>query len=114
MAEPNTATAAALSTAVGLAGLAPGIDGNALIGAFAGAALVVVTSRDVGVAMRLAYMLISLVMGYIAAPEIINQTPIHSTGVAAFLSAALVITVTLQLIERLKAADLLAFFRRGG
>lgn len=114
MAEPNTTTAAALSTVIGLAGLAPGIDGNALIGAFTGAALVVVTSKDLGMFKRIAYMLISLVMGYIAAPELVSLTPIRSTGVAGFLSAALVITVTLQLIERLKNADLLAFFKRGG
>jgi hypothetical protein len=33
MAEPNLTTAAMLSAAIGVAGLAPGIDGNALIGA---------------------------------------------------------------------------------
>ncbi len=114
MAEPNTTTAGALSAAIGLAGLAPGINGDALIGAFTGAALVVVTSKDIGVLKRIAYMLISLVMGYMAAPEVVSQTPIHSMGVAGFLSAALVITLTVQLIERLKTADLLAFFRRGG
>ncbi|MBN3794391.1 MULTISPECIES: putative holin [Burkholderia] len=113
MAEPNTTTAAALSAAIGVAGLAPGIDGNALIGAFTGAALVVVTSKEIGVFTRIAYMLISLVMGYIAAPEIVNVTPIHSTGVAGFFAAALVITVTLQLIDRLKSADLLAFLKKG-
>jgi hypothetical protein len=113
MAEPNTTTAAALSAAIGIAGLAPGIDGNALIGAFTGAALVVVTSKEIGVLTRIAYMLISLVMGYIAAPEIVNATPIHSTGVAGFFAAALVITVTLQLIERLKSVDLLAFLKKG-
>lgn len=113
MAEPNTTTAAALSAAIGLAGLAPGIDGNALIGAFTGAALVVVTSKDIGVAKRIAYMLISLVMGYLAASEIVNATPIRSTGVAAFFAAALVITVTLQLIERVKAVDLFGFLKKG-
>ncbi|KVR77322.1 putative holin [Burkholderia ubonensis] len=113
MAEPNTTTAAALSAAIGLAGLAPGIDGNALIGAFTGAALVVVTSREIGVLTRVAYMLISLVMGYLAAPEIVNATPIRSTGVAGFFAAALVITVTLQLIERLKSVDLLTFLKKG-
>ncbi|WP_207003871.1 putative holin [Trinickia mobilis] len=113
MAEPNTTTAAALSAAIGLAALAPGIDGNALIGAFTGAALVVVTSRDIGVVRRAAYMLISLVMGYLAAPEIVDATPIHSTGVAAFFAAALVITVTLQLIERIKSIDLLAWLKKG-
>ena len=60
-----------------------------------------------------AYLLISLVMGYLAAPEIVGATPIHSTGVAAFFAAALVIAVTLQLIERVKTLDLLALFRKG-
>jgi hypothetical protein len=113
MAEPNSTTVATLSTAIGLAGLAPGVDGNALIGAFAGASLVVVTSQNIGVFKRVAYLAISLVMGYLAAPEIADATPIRSTGVAGFFAAALVITVTLQLIERLKTFDLLAPFRRG-
>lgn len=113
MAEPNTTTVAALSTAIGIAGLWPGVDGNALIGAFTGAALVVVTTKDIGIFKRVAWMLISLVMGYLAAPEIVNVTPIHSTGVAAFFAAALVITVTLQLIERVKRIDLLAFMKKG-
>ncbi|RQR50469.1 hypothetical protein DIE21_17060 [Burkholderia sp. Bp9140] len=113
MAEPNTSTAAALLAAVGLAGVAPGIDGDALIGAFAGAALVVVTSKDLGIAQRAAYMLISLVMGYLAAPEIINAVPIRSTGVAAFFAAALVITVTLTLIERVKGMDVFDLLRKG-
>ncbi|CAJ7776878.1 Prophage membrane protein [Burkholderia pseudomallei] len=112
MAEPNTSSAAALFAAVGLAGIAPGVDGDALIGAFAGAALVV-TSKDLGLAKRAAYMLISLVMGYLAAPEIVHAVPIRSTGVAAFFAAALVIAVTLTLIERVKGMDLFALFRKG-
>ncbi|MBO7825371.1 putative holin, partial [Burkholderia pseudomallei] len=87
--------------------------GDALIGAFAGAALVVVTSKDLGLAKRAAYMLISLVMGYLAAPEIVHAVPIRSTGVAAFFAAALVIAVTLTLIERVKGMDLFALFRKG-
>lgn len=112
MAEPNTTTVAALSAAIGIAGLWPGIDGNALIGAFAGAALVVVTAKDIGAFKRVAWLLISLVMGYLTAPEIVNVTPIRSTGVAAFFAAALVITVTLQLMERIRRVDLLAFMKR--
>ncbi|MDR5776682.1 MULTISPECIES: putative holin [unclassified Caballeronia] len=113
MAEPNTTTAMALSAVIGLASLAPGIDGNALIGAFAGAALVVVTSKDIGIVQRAAYMIISLIMGYMTAPEIIDSTPVRSSGVAAFFAASLVITVTLQLIERVKSVDLLALLKRG-
>lgn len=110
MAEPNTTTAAPLA-AVSIVSVAPGIDGNALIGAFAGAALVVVTSKDIGVGRRAAYMLISLVMGYLAAPEIVGATPIQSTGVAAFFAAALVIAVTLRLIDRAKSFDPRSLFR---
>jgi hypothetical protein len=113
MAEPNTSSAAALSACIGLASLLPGIDGNALIGAFTGAALVVVTSKDLGLLRRAAYLMISLVMGYLAAPEIVEITSISSTGVAAFFAAALVITVTLQLIERVKAIDLFAIRKKG-
>lgn len=113
MAEPNTTTAAVLMAAVGLAGIAPGIDGDALIGAFSGASLVVVTSQDLGIVRRSAYMLISLVMGYLAAPEIPSFVPIHSTGVSAFFAAALVITVTLTLIERVKSIDFSALLKRG-
>ncbi|MCF7694678.1 MULTISPECIES: putative holin [Mycetohabitans] len=112
MTEPNLTTAAVLSIALGLASVMPGIDGNALIGAFTGAALVVVSSQDIGLLKRVAYLLISLVMGYLAAPEIVHATAIRSTGVAAFFAAALVIVITLQLIERIRSADFLAFLRK--
>ena len=113
MAEPSTTTLAALSAGIGFASLFPGIDGNALIGAFTGAALVVVTSKDLSIAKRFAYLVISLIAGYLAAPDVVSHTPITSTGVAAFFAAALAITVTLQLIERVKSFDLLALFRKG-
>ncbi|MCP1116954.1 putative holin [Robbsia andropogonis] len=113
MPEPNTTTLS-LSTAIGLTALAPCVDGNALIGAFAGAGLVVVTSRELGVLRRITYLLISLAMGYLAAPEVVEHTPVNSTGVAAFFAAALVIALTLQLIDKVKALDLASFFRRGG
>jgi hypothetical protein len=113
MAEPSTTTLAVASAGIGLASLFPGIDGNALIGAFTGAALVVVTSKDLSIAKRFAYLLISLIAGYLAAPEVMHFTPITSTGVAAFFAAALAITVTLQLIERIKSFDLLSLFKKG-
>ncbi|WP_153100862.1 putative holin [Paraburkholderia hayleyella] len=114
MAEPNTTALIISKLTVGMARLAPGVDGNALIGAFAGAALVVVTSKDLGIFTRVVHMLISFVMGYVAAGEIVNQTPIGSTGVAAFFAAALVIAVTLQLLERVKTLDLLSMFKKRG
>jgi hypothetical protein len=53
------------------------------------------------------------VIGYMASPEVIKHSPLTSTGVAAFFAAALAITVTLQLIERIKSFDLLSLIRKG-
>lgn len=111
MAEPSTTTTA-IAAGIGLASLAPGIDGNALIGAFAGAALLVVSSQDLSLGKRFAYLVISFIAGYLAAPDLVRVTPIQSTGVAAFVAAACAIVVTLQLIERLKTLDLLELLRK--
>jgi len=96
----------------GLAEMLPDIDGDALIGSFAGAALVFTTSQNLSVWKRCAYLIISLIAGYQAAPEVIVATPINSPGLAAFLAAALAIAVTLQLIERVKSFDLRSFFKK--
>jgi hypothetical protein len=113
MAEPSITALAVASAGIGFASLFPGVDGNALIGAFTGAALVVVTSKDLSIGKRFAYLVISLIAGYLAASDVVQWTPIKSTGVAAFFAAALAITVTLQLIERVKTFDLLALFKKG-
>ncbi|MGN6655731.1 MAG: putative holin [Rhodanobacter sp.] len=118
MAEPTTAATATLVVAgVSLATLLPGVDGNAVIGAFAGAALMALHARDVSVFSRIAYLFISWIMGYLAAPLVMRQVHLQESGVAAFLAAAIVIAVTVQLIERIKAVDLAQWFswlRRGG
>lgn len=114
MAEPTSTSTLALAAGIGLASLFPGIDGDALIGAFAGAALIVVSSKDLSFGKRFAYLVISQIVGYLGAPEVINLTPIKSTGVAAFFAAALAITLALQLIERIKTFDLTSLFKKGG
>lgn len=113
MAEPTTTSTAIMAAGIGFAALFPGIDGDALIGAFAGAALLVITSKDLGLAQRFAYLVISMIVGYLAAPDVVHLTPIRETGVAAFFAAALAIGITLQLLDRLKTVDLFAFFRKG-
>lgn len=119
MAEPTTAVTASLVVAgVSLATLLPGVDGNAIIGAFAGAALMALHARDVSLFSRVAYLFISWIMGYLAAPLVMRQTHLQESGVAAFLAAAIVIAVTVQIIERIKAVDLTQWItswrRRGG
>lgn len=119
MAEPTTtATIALVATGVSLATLLPGVDGNAIIGAFAGAALMALHARDVSMLARLAYLVISWIMGYLAAPLVMRQLHLQESGVAAFLAAAVVIALTVQIIERIKTIDitswLASLLRRGG
>jgi hypothetical protein len=116
MSEPaitTLATSAALGTPTATTALLPGIDGNALVGAVAGAALFVTSSRDLPLLRRVIYLVISSVVGYLAAPEVLTHFPLHSTAVAAFLAGALVVTLTIPLIERAKTIDLSTLFRKG-
>ncbi|MCP8687762.1 putative holin [Marinobacterium sedimentorum] len=112
MAEPSTtAVTVVATTGIGLASMFPGIDGNALIGAFAGATLFVMSARELSLAVRAIYLLISLIMGYIAAPELISHLPIQETGVAGFLAGLLCITLTSPLVKRLEGVDLITVIR---
>lgn len=116
MSEPaiaTVATATALGTATATTALLPGIDGNALVGAVAGAALFVTSSRDLPLVRRVIYLVISTVVGYLAAPDLLAHLPLQSTAVAAFLAGALVVTLTTQLIERAKSFDFSTVFRKG-
>lgn len=116
MSEPTVttlATAAALGTATATTALLPGIDGNALVGAVAGAALFVTSARDLPLVRRVLYLVISTVVGYLGAPEVLAHLPLHSPAIAAFLAGALVVTLTVQLIERAKALDLSTLLRKG-
>jgi uncharacterized membrane protein HdeD (DUF308 family) len=113
MTEPATAVAAAAAS-VGLAAMLPGVDGNALIGAFAGAALFVVSSKELPIWRRLVYLAVSIALGYLAAPEVIRWLPLKATGLAAFLASALGVTLTLGLIERGRTFDLEAWLRSLG
>lgn len=112
MADPGTtALTTSAAAGIGLASLLPGIDGNALIGAFSGATLFVMSARELPHWVRAMYMLISLIMGYIAAPEIMSHTLINQSGVAGFVGGLLCITVAQPLIRKLQDADILTIAR---
>ena len=114
MAEPSTtAVTVAASTGIGLAAMFPGIDGNALIGAFAGATLFVMSARELSLWVRAVYLLISVTMGYIAAPELVSHLPIKETGVTGFIGGLLCITVAAPLVRRLESIDLISLIRGG-
>jgi hypothetical protein len=115
MTEPasaSLATAAVVTTAAASA-LLPGIDANALVGAIAGGTLFVTSARDLSLVKRALYLVVSAAAGYVAAPGVASQLPGHSTGIAALLASALVVTVVTQLIERARTFDFSTLFNRG-
>lgn len=115
MTEPTSVSSGfVIATGVGIASILPGIDGDALIGAFAGATLFVVSAAKLPLWQRLVYLAISVIVGYQGAPEVISRGWLQSTGVAGFICSACAITLTLGLIERAKSIDLSSFIRRGG
>lgn len=107
MAEPTAATTAGLGyLVIALTALAPGIDGDALIGAFAGAAVFAIHSKDLPIYKRLLYMLISMTIGYMAAGEVMEWTGLQSSALAAFGAAALVVTAALTAIDKIREFDI--------
>ncbi|WP_313253217.1 putative holin [Stenotrophomonas sp.] len=106
MTEPtSTGGMLALATGVGLASLLPGIESDAFIGAFAGATLFVVSAKDLPIWKRLIYLAISVVAGYMGGTEVMRRFDVTSSGLAAFICAAVIVTLTLSLIERSRTED---------
>ncbi|MDR3429677.1 putative holin [Silvimonas sp.] len=114
MSEPVTNTAlAVLLTGASLASVIAGVDGDALLCAAAGATLFTISAKELPGWRRALYLIISLVVGYVGASEMVRLTPIKSTGAAAFLLSLLVVTVSLGLIERARTFDFAGLFKGG-
>lgn len=116
MPEPTSTTGtvvAAASAGIGLAAMFPGVDGNAVLGAFAGGLMFFVHVREHALQRRVAYLVVSWVMGYQAAPEVMQHAGIQQSGVAAFLAATLTVTITIGMLAKARSLDLLALLRRG-
>ena len=114
MTEPTSLAGAGMVVAgISLAAILPGIDANALIGAFAGGTIYVISTPSLKLWQRFAYLIVSAIAGYQATGEVQRLTPIHSTGLSAFLVSAVVISIALAVIEKCKKGDL-SWFRRGG
>ncbi len=116
MAEPfsssSMATSLTLACGVSLASLLPGIDGNALVGAFAGAAVFVLHKSRLRLPIRISYFGLSMVAGYLAAPELTQWLPIHEHGISAFIASAAIITLTHKGLDALNQLDLIEWFKR--
>ena len=114
MADPTSVSSLSMVAAgLGLAAVLPGIDGNALIGAFAGGTLFVVSAPSMPLWQRVLYLGVSVAAGYQATSDLMALVPLKSTGVAAFIASATCVSLTLAVIDRCKRLDF-SWLRRGG
>ena len=108
MADPSTAgIAIATATSVSLASVVFGLNADTAIGAFAGATLFITSTRELTIKTRILYLIISMVMGYFFAGEILQNTFIASPAVAGFIGGLTSISISLLIIKQLQDGDLI-------
>jgi hypothetical protein len=111
MAEPtSTGVLAAGMAGAGLAGILAGINPEAAVGSLCGALVFFSSNQELPIFRRLMFLAISFVMGILFAPmlakaEFFGFGPIDLAGPSAFISSALVITVTLAAIKQRRGAE---------
>ena len=124
MAEPiSTSTTATLAvTSVGaLSIFLPGVDPGAVLGAFAGAAVFVLNSGELGTVKKLGFLVASIVAGLLSAPLsaalIAKALPTNtevSQAVGALVASAVVVKLLLALIRLADNGDRLGAIFKGG
>ncbi len=119
MAEPST-TAALAVTSVGAITLLPGVDAATVLGAFAGAAVFVLNADEMSTPKKLAFLVLSIVAGFLAAPLaaalIAKALPTDaevSHGVGALVASAVLVKILLALIRLAGNSDRLITIIRG-
>jgi len=121
MAEPISAssTAALAVTGIGAITLVPGVDAATVLGAFAGAAVFALNSDELTTGKKIAFLMLSIVMGWLAAPlaasliaRILPADTEVSHGVGALVASAVLVKLLLALIRLADNGDrLVALFR---
>ncbi|WP_413615758.1 phage holin family protein [Halomonas cupida] len=106
MTDPSTtAITKGATLAATLFGMMPGVDPNAVVGAFCGATLFVVSAKELSIFERLTYLIISFLIGYMAGPAMLGDILDH-TAVSAFVASAVTVTAGLRVIESVKTLDI--------
>ncbi|QND84651.1 Putative phage holin [Chromobacterium vaccinii] len=122
MAEPAS-TSATYATVAGASALAmfPGLDAGAVLGAFAGAAVFVMSSNELRTGKKLVFLALAFVAGLLAAPiasallaTVLPERVQVSAGVGALLASATVIKVLIRLINKADSADLFPWTKGEG
>ncbi|AJG19130.1 putative holin [Cupriavidus basilensis] len=123
MAEPiaaSSATAVAV-TAAGAISLLPGVDAGTVLGAFAGAAVFVLNSEDLGPLKKMAFLALSVIAGCMSAPLTaylidwaLPPEAEVSHGVGALVASAVVVKLLLALIRVADNGDKMFALFKGG
>lgn len=100
MAEPSSGAVAAGAGIIGVTAVSswPGIDPNAVVGAFAGAMFFVVFAKELNHFARFGYFIASWVAGYYVANEVVGREWAKTSGLVAFVGAVLCVTVCIGLL----------------
>lgn len=113
--EPTSSAASAgiALGAVAITSILPGVNGDALIGAFAGAVVFALHAKDLTIIKRLVYMVVSILLGYMGAGEVMHWTGIQSSTIAAFTASALIVTAALAGIDKIRQFDITSLWKKG-
>jgi len=112
MAEPSTAVLQTATTGISVGALVLGLDVETIIGAVAGATIFVTQEKELGLPMRLLYLLVSVAFGYFIAPEITAKTIITSNALAGFLGGLFTVSGGQLLLRQLQNTDLKWLIRK--
>lgn len=111
-AAANTTIATTTATAIGILSLLPGIDTSLVLGAFAGAAVFVMSASDLAPLKKIGFFLVSFLAGYVAAGFVaeIIAVPLFNriqvpTGVGALIASAVAVKALLWLIGKTNDID---------
>lgn len=106
MAEPASGTLFGIMAGLGAAALLPFINGDALLGAAFGAALITSTKKDILWWQRLLGLVASTFGGYLFGPEVLAQTPIKSMAAGSCVASVACVPLMLKLSEWIDRCDL--------
>lgn len=122
MAEPASTTAATVAiTGVSLLALFPWLDPGAVLGAFAGASVFVMSSNELSAAKKLAFLALAIIAGLIAGPfftslidTALPERVEVSEGLGALVASAIVIKLLIWLISKADNPEsIFALLKRG-
>lgn len=100
MSDPSTgAIAAGAALGVTTISLMPGVDANAVIGAFAGSLFFIVFAKDLSALARLGYFIASWITGYYVSVEAVGQSWLVTSGLPAFGGSLFTVVVCVSLLE---------------